>query len=222
MLDFQSQITPTISLFKISVQRVENEKHYGSFLTFLFPRTNHSLKIPSEGMWRFFNTLSFRFGVRCWPHLCCCQALVSNTAPVKMLQRLEVCIISISVLIISEGKLSIPLGVWDSSKRSMVVEARVEDFVHYFLCFLSADVPNSQDGAKGTTSDACLSEKNADEWPEPKKCHYDLPWCQYLLVLFKTDVKSRSFIVKGAVSTEVSCSNLKLWCENLWHAYYVY
>lgn len=44
----------------------------------------------------------------------------------------------------------------------MVVEACVEDFVHYFLSFLSADVPDSQDGAKGTISDARLSEKNAD------------------------------------------------------------
>lgn len=51
---------------------------------------------------------------------------------------------------------------------------------------------------------------------------FDLPSRRYLLVLFKADVESRSFIVKGAVSAEVSCSNLKLWCENSRHANKVY
>lgn len=75
---------------------------------------------------------------------------------------LEVCIISISVLIISVGKPSILLAVRDSSKRRVVVEARVEDLVHYFLRVLSADVPHSQDGAKGAASDARLSKENPD------------------------------------------------------------
>lgn len=44
----------------------------------------------------------------------------------------------------------------------MVVEARVEDFVHYFLRLLSANVPHSQDGAKGAASDARLSKENPD------------------------------------------------------------
>lgn len=46
--------------------------------------------------------------------------------------------------------------------------------------------------------------------------------CRYLLVLFKANVESRSFIVKGAVSAKVSCSDLKWWCENSWHANKVY
>lgn len=56
---------------------------------------------------------------------------------------LKVCIISISVLIISVGKASILLAMRDSSKRFVVVETRVKDFIHYFLRLLSANFPHS-------------------------------------------------------------------------------
>lgn len=98
---------------------------------------------------------------------------------------LKVCIISISVLVISVGKPSIPLAVRDSSKRRVVVETRVEDFVHNFLRLLSADVPNSQDGAKGAASDT------------------------FLMMLLQAEVESGHFIVEGAVSTKVRRPNLR-------------
>lgn len=75
---------------------------------------------------------------------------------------LEVCIVPISVLIISVGKLSILLAVWDSSKRRVVFEARVKDLVHYFLRLHSANVPHSQDGTKSTASYTYLSKGDPD------------------------------------------------------------
>lgn len=98
---------------------------------------------------------------------------------------LKVCIISISVLIISVSKPGILLAVGDSSKWRVVVETRVEDFIHYFLRLLSANVPHSQDGAKGTASDTLL------------------------MMLLQAEVESGGFIAKGAVSTEVSCPDLR-------------
>lgn len=97
---------------------------------------------------------------------------------------LKVGIIPISVLIISVGKFSILLAVWDSSKRRMVIETRVEDFIHYFLRILSADVPHGKDGAKGAASDTLL------------------------LMLLQAKVESGRFTAEGAVATEVSCPNL--------------
>ncbi len=75
------------------------------------------------------------------------------------MRTLKVCVISISVLVISVGKPSVPLAVRDPSERCVVVETRVEDFVHDFLRLLPANVPHSQDGAKGASSDALLSKK---------------------------------------------------------------
>lgn len=73
--------------------------------------------------------------------------------------RLKVGVVSISVLVISVGKPSILLAVRDPSERRVVVEARVEDLVHYFLRLLPADVPHGQDGAEGATPDARLWSK---------------------------------------------------------------
>ena len=71
---------------------------------------------------------------------------------------LEVCVVSIPVLVISVGEAGILLAVWDSSKWRMVIKARVEDLIYYFLCLLSADVPHGQDGAQGPASDTCLTQ----------------------------------------------------------------
>lgn len=98
---------------------------------------------------------------------------------------LKVCIISISALIISVGKLSILLAVRNASKRCVVVETRVKDFIHYFLRLGPANVPHSQDGAKGAASDTLL------------------------MMLLQAEVESGGFIGEGAVSTEVSCPNLR-------------
>lgn len=98
---------------------------------------------------------------------------------------LKVCIISISVLIISVGKLGVLLAVWDSSERRVVVETRVKDLVDYFLRLLSANFPHGQDGAKGAAADALL------------------------MMLLQAKVESCDFIAKGTVSTEVSCPNLR-------------
>lgn len=97
---------------------------------------------------------------------------------------LKVCIISISVLIISVGKPSVRLAVRDSSERCVVVKTRVEDLIHYFLRLVAANVPHSQDGAKGAASDALL------------------------MMLLQAEVESGGFIAKGAVSAEVSCPDL--------------
>lgn len=75
---------------------------------------------------------------------------------------LKVCIISISVLIISVGELGVLLAVRDSSKRRVVVETRVKDLVDYFLCLLTVNFPHSQDRAYGTASDAFLAEEKWD------------------------------------------------------------
>lgn len=121
----------------------------------------------------------------------CCQAPVSTATSHSTVGELnenvttlKVGIIPISVLIISVGILSISLAVWDSSKRRMVVETRIEDLVHYFLRILLANVPHGQDGAKGTASDARL------------------------LMLLQAKVESGSFIFECAVATEVSSPNL--------------
>lgn len=117
-----------------------------------------------------------------------CQCNRQSQHPCELdenVTTLKVCIITISVLIISVGKPSILLAVRDSSKRRMVVETRVKDLVHYFLRLLSADFPHSKDGAKGTASDALL------------------------MMLLQAKVESGDFIAKGAVFTEVSCPNLR-------------
>lgn len=75
---------------------------------------------------------------------------------------LKVGIVSISVLIISEGKLSILLAVRDPPKRRVVLEARVEHLIHDLLRCLSADIPHSQDGAEGTPPDTRLSVRQWD------------------------------------------------------------
>lgn len=61
----------------------------------------------------------------------------------KKKKGLKVGVVSISILVISVGKLSILLAVRDPSKRSVVLEARVEHLVHDLLRLLSADVPHS-------------------------------------------------------------------------------
>lgn len=58
-------------------------------------------------------------------------------------KKLKVGVVSISVLVISVGKLSILLAVWDPPKRRVVLEARVEHLVHDLLRLLSANVPHS-------------------------------------------------------------------------------
>merc|ERR1739838_39003 len=98
-----------------------------------------------------------------------------------MRRDLKVCIISISVLIISVGKFGVLLVVRDSTERRVVVETRVEYLVDYFLRFLSANFPHSQDGSKGTAPDTLL------------------------LMLLQAKVESCGFISKSAVATEVSC-----------------
>lgn len=70
--------------------------------------------------------------------------------------RLEVCIVSISVLEISVGELSVLVVVWDPSKGGVVIVAGVEDFVHYLLRLLSAHLPHCQDGTQGASSDTLL------------------------------------------------------------------
>lgn len=55
---------------------------------------------------------------------------------------LEVGIVPIPVLVLSVGKLGIPLAVRDPTKRCVIIEAGVEDLVHYLLRLLSADVPH--------------------------------------------------------------------------------
>lgn len=72
---------------------------------------------------------------------------------------LKVCIISISVLIFSVGKLGVLLAVWDSTERRVVVETRVEHLADYFLRILSTNFPHGQDGAKGAAPDALLSKQ---------------------------------------------------------------
>lgn len=74
----------------------------------------------------------------------------------KEKKGLKVGVVSISVLVISVGKLSILLAVWDPPKWCVVLEARVEHLVHNLLCLFSTDVPHSQDGAQGAPSDASL------------------------------------------------------------------
>lgn len=73
------------------------------------------------------------------------------------LTTLNVSVISIPVLVISEGELGILVVVRDPAEWRVVVETRVEDLVHYFLRLLSADAPHGQDGAEGAASDALLS-----------------------------------------------------------------
>lgn len=112
-----------------------------------------------------FDTLAFCWGFLRWLRPWRCQAPVSVTASPGTLElngnvmTLKVCIISISVLIISVGKPSVRLAVRDSSERCVVVKTRVEDLIHYFLRLVAANVPHSQDGAKGAASDALLSEE---------------------------------------------------------------
>lgn len=73
--------------------------------------------------------------------------------------RLKVCIVSISVVIISVGEPGVLLAVRDPSEGRVVVETRDEDLVHYFLRLLSADFPHRQDGAKRPASDALLTPR---------------------------------------------------------------
>lgn len=97
---------------------------------------------------------------------------------------LKVCVISISVRVISVGELGVLLAVRDSSERRVVVEARVEHLVHDLLRLLSADFPHGQDGAQGSASDALL------------------------VMLLQAKVEPGSFVGKGTVSAEVSSPDL--------------
>lgn len=69
---------------------------------------------------------------------------------------LEVAVVPVPVLVVPVGKLGVPLAVGDASKRRVVVEAGVEDFVHDLLRLLPADVPHSEDGAERAAPDARL------------------------------------------------------------------
>ncbi len=137
-----------------------------SFLRFPVPRTDHSLKIPSEGIWSFSTRCHSveAFHADHGPD----AAKLSSAPPsvtaafgswTRKWRHLNVCIISISVLIISVGEPGILLAVRDSSKRRVVVETRVKDLVHDFLRLFPANVPHGQDGAKGTASDTLLSKE---------------------------------------------------------------
>lgn len=55
---------------------------------------------------------------------------------------LEVGVVPIPVLVISVGKVSVPLAVGDSTEGRVIVEAGVEDLVHDLLRLLPADVPH--------------------------------------------------------------------------------
>lgn len=72
---------------------------------------------------------------------------------------LKVCIITLPVVIISVGELGVLFTVWDSSEGRMVVEAGLEDLVHYFLCVLLTYFSHRQNGQKSTGSDALLSRE---------------------------------------------------------------
>lgn len=61
-----------------------------------------------------------------------------------LMDMLEVSIISISVLIISEGKFGILFGVWNPAKRRMVIKTGVKDLVYYFFRLLSGNLPHGQ------------------------------------------------------------------------------
>lgn len=78
-------------------------------------------------------------------------------------KRLDVCVISISVFVISVGELGVLLAVRDASEGGVVIETRVEDFINDFLRLLSTDFPHCQDGAKGPASDTLLLKDTQTE-----------------------------------------------------------
>lgn len=80
---------------------------------------------------------------------------------------LKVGIISISVLIISVGKLGILVAVWNPTEGCVVIKAGGEDLIHHFLCLFSADLPHSQDRAQGTSPDTLLAKQGKAETNEP-------------------------------------------------------
>lgn len=213
-----SRVKPllTIPLCRISVQSVEDEMYRNSFLCFLFQGQFLLLKKknPSEWTWSFSNTLTFCYTDRG------SEAHRKSQHPlggegVDNVTTLNVSVISIPVLVISAGKLGVLLAVWDSPERRVVVETRVEDLIHYFRRLLSADVPHGQDGAEGAASDALLS--GAGEGKQNLEIRIwnqlvlklDSYSCDYLMMLLEAKVEPGSFILKGAVSTQVSCPDLK-------------
>lgn len=52
--------------------------------------------------------------------------------------------------------------MWDAAEGGVVIEAGVEYLVHHFLCLLSAHLPNSKDGAQGTSPNTFLI--GSSEW----------------------------------------------------------
>lgn len=164
-----------------------------SFLCLPDPRTTESLKIPSEGIWLFSThghfvevfMLTLMLPSSC-QHRRYSQRLCELNENVT---TLKVCIISISVLIISVGKLGVLLAVRDSSKGRVVVETRVEDLVDYFLRHLSVNFPHSQERVYGMTSDAFLAKEIwwVQCWirDKHKTCRWELHLSnrRYLMVL---------------------------------------
>lgn len=80
-----------------------------------------------------------------WPfHQEGCDDVTTNCPSVRSDQNLtlEVGVVPIPVLVLSVGKLGIPLAVRDSTERCVIIKAGVEDLVHDLLRLLSADVPH--------------------------------------------------------------------------------
>ena len=73
--------------------------------------------------------------------------------------HLEVGVVSISVLIISVGKFSVLVVVWNPTEGGVVIVAGVEDLVYHLLCLLLAHLPHRQDGAQGAASDTLLDKE---------------------------------------------------------------
>lgn len=167
--------------------------YHSSFLCLPDPRTIDSLKIPTEGIW-WFSTRCHSVEVFMLTLMLpsSCQLRWHSQHPWELNENvatLKVCIISISVLIISVGKLGVLLAVWDSSKGRVVVETRVKDLVDYFLRLLSVNFPHSQDRAYSTTSDAFLAKEIwwVQCWirDEHKTCQWELHLSKrrYLMML---------------------------------------
>lgn len=133
-----------------------------SFLCLNISRTNHSPKIPCERIWSFStqsHSVEAFMLTKALTLPSSCQHHHRSQHPWELNENvttLKVCIISISVLIISVGKLGVLLAVWDSAKRRVVVETCVKDLVDYLLCLLTTNFPHSQDGAEGAASDTFL------------------------------------------------------------------
>lgn len=72
----------------------------------------------------------------------------------------EVCVVSVSGLVVPVCELGVFLAVWDAAEGGVVMETAVKHLVNHLLRLLAAHLANGEDGAQRSAANTRLKHKH--------------------------------------------------------------